>query len=151
MRTQIAWGQRLLLQRVLVIVLGVVVVTSLCGELWSSTHSVAATAASPSSIAQGSTMSTPIQLTSDELNAALSELSGWSLENNKLHRQFQFASFVEAFGFMSSSALVAESMGHHPEWFNVYNRVTVDLTTHDAGGITAKDVELARKMNELAD
>jgi 4a-hydroxytetrahydrobiopterin dehydratase len=89
-------------------------------------------------------------LSSDAINAALAELPGWSLEGGKLHRQFQFPSFVEAFGFMSSVALVAESMGHHPEWFNVYNRVTVDLTTHDAGGITDKDIALARKMNELA-
>ncbi|NJO42394.1 MAG: 4a-hydroxytetrahydrobiopterin dehydratase [Cyanobacteria bacterium CRU_2_1] len=96
-------------------------------------------------------MSAPTKLTLDEINAALGELGGWSLENEKLHRQFQFASFVEAFGFMSSVALVAESMGHHPEWFNVYNRVTVDLTTHDAGGISHKDVELARRMNELAE
>ncbi|QYO68808.1 4a-hydroxytetrahydrobiopterin dehydratase [Leptolyngbya sp. 7M] len=89
-------------------------------------------------------------LSTDALNAALSELPGWSLEAGKLHCQFRFNSFVEAFGFMSSVALVAESMGHHPEWFNVYNRVTVDLTTHDAGGITDKDVALAKKMNELA-
>lgn len=88
-------------------------------------------------------------LSPDAINAALTELPGWSVEGGKLHRQFQFPSFVEAFGFMSSVALVAESMGHHPEWFNVYNRVTVDLTTHDAGGITDKDVALARRMNEL--
>lgn len=90
------------------------------------------------------------QLSEAELKKALGELSGWSIEAGKLHRQYQFKSFVEAFGFMSSLALVAESMGHHPEWFNVYNRVTIDLTTHDAGGITAKDVELARKANQLA-
>ena len=89
------------------------------------------------------------KLTSDELNTALKGLSGWSLENGKLHRQFQFKSFVEAFGFMSSMALVSEAMGHHPEWFNVYNRVTVDLTTHDAGGITTKDTDWAKKANEV--
>ncbi len=89
-------------------------------------------------------------LSTDAVNSALSQLSGWSVERGKLHRQFQFKSFVEAFGFMTSVALIAESMNHHPEWFNVYNRVTVDLTTHDAGGITDKDVELARRMNELA-
>lgn len=94
-------------------------------------------------------MSVPQTLTEEELKKALRELSGWSIESGKLHRQFQFKSFVEAFGFMSSLALVAESMGHHPEWFNVYNRVTIDLTTHDAGGITNKDIELARKANEL--
>ncbi len=95
-------------------------------------------------------MAAPTKLSPNELDAALSQLNGWSLQQNKLHRLFQFNSFVEAFGFMASVALVAESMGHHPEWFNVYNRVTVDLTTHDAGGITQKDVELAQKMNELA-
>ena len=95
-------------------------------------------------------MSTLTPLSKDELNAALSQISGWSVQDGKLHRQFQFASFVEAFGFMSSVALVAEAAGHHPEWFNVYNRVTVDLTTHDAGGITTKDIDLARRMNQLA-
>lgn len=92
----------------------------------------------------------PSLLSPDALNTALGDLPGWSVEQGKLHRQFQFPSFVEAFGFMSSVALVAESMGHHPEWFNVYNRVTVDLTTHDAGGITDLDVKLASKMNELS-
>ncbi|WP_034935986.1 4a-hydroxytetrahydrobiopterin dehydratase [Gloeocapsa sp. PCC 73106] len=90
-------------------------------------------------------------LSQEELNQALQELKGWSIENNKLHNRFQFQSFVEAFGFMTSLALVAEAMGHHPEWFNVYNRVTIDLTTHDAGGITKLDVDLAKKANELAE
>ncbi len=94
-------------------------------------------------------MSAPV-LSADELNTALAQLTGWSVKDGKLHRQFQFGSFVEAFGFMSSLALVAEAMNHHPEWFNVYNRVTIDLTTHDSGGITAKDVELAKRANELA-
>jgi 4a-hydroxytetrahydrobiopterin dehydratase len=98
--------------------------------------------------AQVETMA-PTLLSTDALNTALGGLPGWSVEQGKLHRQFQFPSFVEAFGFMSSVALVAESMGHHPEWFNVYNRVTVDLTTHDAGGITDLDVKLASKMTEL--
>lgn len=95
-------------------------------------------------------MSAPTVLSQDELNSALGQIPGWSIQNNKLHREYKFGSFVDAFGFMSSLALVAEAMGHHPEWFNVYNRVTIDLTTHDAGGITMKDVELARKANELA-
>ena len=107
-------------------------------------------ALSQSLIGQVQNMSVPSPLSGYELDAALSELGGWTVQAGKLHRQFQFNSFIEAFGFMSSSALVAESMGHHPEWFNVYNRVTVDLTTHDAGGITQLDVKLARKMNELA-
>jgi 4a-hydroxytetrahydrobiopterin dehydratase len=95
-------------------------------------------------------MSTAKLLSSPELNQALEGLKGWSVEGGKLHRQYQFSSFVEAFGFMASLALVAESMGHHPEWFNVYNRVTIDLTTHDAGGITNLDVEFARQANQLA-
>lgn len=89
-------------------------------------------------------------LSPQELETQLSQLNGWTVENGKLHRQFKFKSFAEAFGFMSSVALVAEAMGHHPEWFNVYNRVTIDLTTHDSGGITSKDVELAQKANEFA-
>jgi 4a-hydroxytetrahydrobiopterin dehydratase len=92
-----------------------------------------------------------VKLSPVQINTALKELgSSWKLKNNKLHREFQFKTFVEAFGFMSSVALVAESLGHHPEWFNVYNRVTIDLTTHDVGGISTLDVELARKINELA-
>jgi 4a-hydroxytetrahydrobiopterin dehydratase len=90
------------------------------------------------------------KLTDTELNANLAELSGWTVEDGKLHKQFQFNSFVEAFGFMASVALVAESMNHHPEWFNVYNRVTIDLMTHDADGISALDFELAKRVDELA-
>ena len=89
-------------------------------------------------------------LTPNEIAIALTSLEGWTIVQGKLHRQFQFKSFVEAFGFMTSLALVAESMGHHPEWFNVYYRVTIDLTTHDAGGLTTKDVDLAKKATELA-
>lgn len=100
-------------------------------------------------ISQEPAMSAPV-LSTNELNTALTQLTGWSVKDGKLHRQFQFGSFVEAFGFMSSVALVAEAMGHHPEWFNVYNRVTIDLTTHDSGGITTKDLELAKRANELA-
>lgn len=95
-------------------------------------------------------MSRPVKLSEAEIQTKLESLPGWSLQDGKLHRQFQFRSFVEAFGWMSSVALVAESMGHHPEWANVYNRVRVDLTTHDAGGITELDFTLAQRMNELA-
>jgi 4a-hydroxytetrahydrobiopterin dehydratase len=95
------------------------------------------------------TMRDPV-LSAVELDNALNQLTGWSIKDGKLRRQYQFPSFVEAFGFMSSVALVAEAMGHHPEWFNVYNRVTIDLTTHDSGGITQKDVDLAKKANDLA-
>jgi len=91
----------------------------------------------------------PAKFSEPEIQAALTKLDGWTLANGKLHREYKFADFIHAFGFMASSALVAEAMGHHPEWSNVYNRVTVDLTTHDAGGITAKDQELAAKMDTL--
>ena len=90
------------------------------------------------------------KLADAEISTRLEELSGWTVENEKLHKEFQFDSFVEAFGFMASVALVAESMNHHPEWFNVYNRVTVDLATHDAGGISALDFELAKKIDALS-
>src|SRR5882724_13127998 len=89
------------------------------------------------------------KLSESEISARLHELTGWTVVDGKLHREFKFADFVHAFGFMTSAALTAEAMGHHPEWSNVYNRLTVDLTTHDAGGISAKDIELARKLNAL--
>jgi 4a-hydroxytetrahydrobiopterin dehydratase len=91
---------------------------------------------------------TPLSL--QALEAELKNLDGWTIEQGKLHREFKFASFVEAFGFMSSLALVSEANGHHPEWFNVYNRVTINLTTHDAGGITQKDIDWAKTANKLA-
>jgi 4a-hydroxytetrahydrobiopterin dehydratase len=90
------------------------------------------------------------KLEGEALSAAVAGLEGWSLREGKLHREFRFSDFVTAFGFMTRVALVAESLDHHPEWSNVYSRVSVDLTTHDAGGITASDVELAQRMNELA-
>ena len=92
----------------------------------------------------------PKKLAEAEVRSALSSLPGWSVQAGKLHREYRFAGFVEAFGFMTSAALVAESMNHHPEWFNVYHTVRIDLTTHDAGGITTRDLELARRMESLA-
>jgi len=85
-----------------------------------------------------------------EIQERLVGLEGWSVENGKLHRRFEFPDFVHAFGFMSQAALVAESMNHHPEWFNVYNRVEVDLATHDVGGLSEGDFTLARRMNQLS-
>ena len=85
-----------------------------------------------------------------ELKDALAGLPGWIVASGKLHKEYKFADFVHAFGFMSTAALSIEKMGHHPEWFNVYNRVTVDLTTHDAQGITSKDVELAKLLDDIA-
>ena len=90
------------------------------------------------------------KLSTEQLDAALAALPGWTLANEKLHREYRFADFVHAFGFMATSAIAIEKMNHHPEWFNVYNRVVVDLTTHDAGGITQKDVDLARTLNGFA-
>lgn len=89
-------------------------------------------------------------LSKAELDAQLLTLTGWSIQDNKLHKEFKFKDFVEAFGFISSMALFSESIGHHPEWFNVYNKVVVDLTTHDSGGITTKDTDWAKKANELS-
>jgi len=85
-----------------------------------------------------------------EINARLATLSGWSLRNGKLAREFRFADFNAAFAFMTRVALRAEQLDHHPEWFNVYNRVVVELTTHDAGGITDKDFTLAAAMQDYA-
>ena len=90
------------------------------------------------------------KLSTDAIQMGLDKLEGWSLEDDKLHREFRFKNFVAAFGFMTSAAIEAEKMDHHPEWFNVYNKVRVDLTTHDAGGITELDFQLAKKMNQLA-
>jgi 4a-hydroxytetrahydrobiopterin dehydratase len=90
------------------------------------------------------------KLDTDEVTRRLAQLPGWTLVAGKLHREYRFADFVEAFGVMASVALVAERMNHHPEWFNVWNTVRIDLTTHDAGGITAKDFELAEAMERLA-
>jgi len=90
------------------------------------------------------------KLEADEITKRLAELAGWTVRDGKLHREYKFADFVEAFGFMASVALIAERMDHHPEWFNVWSTVVVDLTTHDAGGITANDFALAAAMERLA-
>lgn len=84
--------------------------------------------------------------------AALSELAGWAEVDGRdaITRAFRFTDFNAAFGFMTQVALKAEAMDHHPEWFNVYNRLEVTLATHDVGGLTERDVELARFMNALA-
>jgi 4a-hydroxytetrahydrobiopterin dehydratase len=90
------------------------------------------------------------KLESTVVTARLGELPGWSLRDGKLHRELAFPSFVRAFGVMSQIALVAERMDHHPEWANVYGRLTIDLTTHDAGGISENDFELAAAINAIA-
>jgi len=89
------------------------------------------------------------KLEESEVLGALEGLPGWKLEKGRLHREFRFDGFVGAFGFMTSMALVSEAMNHHPEWRNVYDRVVVDLSTHDAGGITALDLEWALRASAL--
>lgn len=90
------------------------------------------------------------KLSDDEIRERLADLPGWSLDGGKLAREFKFADFARAFGFMASVAIEADKLNHHPEWSNVYNRVTVRLVTHEAKGITGLDFELAQKMNEVA-
>jgi 4a-hydroxytetrahydrobiopterin dehydratase len=90
------------------------------------------------------------KLSGPDLKKAIAALKGWTVVKGKLHKEYKFADFIHAFGFMATAALAIEQMGHHPEWFNVYNRVTVDLTTHDAQGITSKDVDLAKLLDGIA-
>lgn len=90
------------------------------------------------------------RLTELEIEEALAQLHPWALVNGKLHREYRFSDFVQAFGFVAQVALQAERAAHHPEWCNVYNRVVVDLTTHEAGGITRKDLDLAREIEQIA-
>jgi 4a-hydroxytetrahydrobiopterin dehydratase len=90
------------------------------------------------------------RLTDAQITAELATTPGWTRSGDTLTRSFQFADFVTAFGFMASAALVAERMNHHPDWSNVYRTVNVTLSTHDAGGITSLDVELARAMSSIA-
>jgi len=90
------------------------------------------------------------RLSSEQISEQLKNLPGWSIKDEKLHRDFEFESFNQAFGFMTRAAMEIEKMNHHPEWFNVYNKLSVDLMTHDAGGITENDIQLAKILNSLA-
>ncbi len=90
-----------------------------------------------------------MRLSDEQIKTELKELSGWGIVNGKLHKDFVFDDFVETFGFMTRAAIHIEKMNHHPEWFNVYNKLSVDLVTHDAGGITQNDIILARTLNLL--
>ena len=89
------------------------------------------------------------KLNESEIQSHLKKLEGWSLVNGKLHRAFECKDFSAAFGKMTQVALAAESMNHHPEWFNVWNKVVVDLNTHSVNGISNLDFELAGKINEI--
>jgi 4a-hydroxytetrahydrobiopterin dehydratase len=86
------------------------------------------------------------KLTKSELEKSLEILPGWELLDGKLHKAFKFGSFAEAIGWMTSVAIFAEKIDHHPEWSNVYNQVTVDLITHDLGALSTLDIALAQKM-----
>jgi 4a-hydroxytetrahydrobiopterin dehydratase len=92
------------------------------------------------------------RLTENELNEALTELDGWQKVEGReaIAKSFKFKDFIAAFGFMTRAALHAEKLDHHPEWFNVYNRVDVTLATHSENGITELDIKLANKMNAIA-
>lgn len=92
------------------------------------------------------------QLTDAELDDALLELPEWTLRDDKqaIERKFKFADFNEAFGFMTRVALLADKQDHHPEWSNVYNRVEIILTTHDAGGLSQRDVKMAKAIDRIA-
>ena len=89
------------------------------------------------------------KLNDAEIQQQLQDIKGWSLANGKLHRAFECRDFATAFGKMTQVALVAESMNHHPEWFNVWNKVVIDLNTHSVQGISTLDFELAAKINEI--
>lgn len=90
------------------------------------------------------------RLTGDEISQALDELTGWEVNDGKLQKTFQFGSFAEAIGWMVSVALYADKLDHHPDWSNVYNKVNVELITHDLGGLSSLDVDLATRMDALS-
>jgi 4a-hydroxytetrahydrobiopterin dehydratase len=95
-------------------------------------------------------MSQLARLTPEEVESALSNLPEWSVADGKLHREYRFADFTHAFGFMAAAATAIEKIDHHPEWFNVYGSVTIDLWTHAAGGLTVRDVKLAQTLETIA-
>ena len=90
------------------------------------------------------------KLSEKEIQDSLVRLKGWSVREGKLRKEFKFSDFKQAFGFMASVAFIAESMDHHPDWSNAYNRVTIDLMTHDIGGISPLDIEFASKVDKLS-
>jgi len=91
----------------------------------------------------------PTKLDKQAISANLEKLKGWSIQNDALHREFEFADFSGAFGFMTQVALAAEAMGHHPDWSNAWNKVVIDLATHSAGGLTSNDFDLAAKIQKI--
>jgi 4a-hydroxytetrahydrobiopterin dehydratase len=95
----------------------------------------------------GMTMANRTKLNDEEIGTRLRNINGWTVTGRSLHKEFTFSTFVDAFSFMTKGALAAEAMNHHPDWSNVYNRVTVNLSTHDAGGISDLDFTLAAKLD----
>jgi 4a-hydroxytetrahydrobiopterin dehydratase len=89
------------------------------------------------------------RLSEVEVNSQLVDLPAWTLKYGKLHREYQFQTFALAIGFMVTAAVVIQKKNHHPEWFNIFNRVVVDLTTHDSGGITQMDFDVAALMEQI--
>ncbi len=89
------------------------------------------------------------KLSEKEISAELEKVPGWSVAQGKLHRVFEFADFRQAFSFMTAVALAAEAMNHHPDWSNVWNKVTIGLNTHSAGGITKNDFDLAAQIQKI--
>ena len=89
------------------------------------------------------------KLSQEQIKNEIKNMPGWTVVEGKLHKEFHFEDFNQAFGFMTRAAMHIEKMNHHPEWFNVYNKLIVDLTTHDAGGITENDIKLAKTLNSL--
>ncbi len=94
-------------------------------------------------------MGRPTKLDDAAVQARLADLPSWALQDGKLHRELKFKDFVEAFGFMAKVALLAEKHDHHPEWSNVWNRVVIDLSTHDVGGVSELDFALAAAIDAL--
>ena len=89
------------------------------------------------------------KISQEQIKNELKNMSGWTVVEGKLHKEFQFDDFNQAFGFMTRAAMHIEKINHHPEWFNVYNKLIVELTTHDAEGITENDIKLAKILNSL--
>ena len=89
------------------------------------------------------------KLTDKEIESEVNKMPGWKVVNGKLSKSFEFKDFIEAFSFMTRVAMHAEKMNHHPEWFNVYNKVNIDLVTHDLNGITNYDMKLANAINKI--
>lgn len=90
------------------------------------------------------------KLSEKEITQQVAKLDGWKVVNGKVNKTFKFDDFVQAFGFMTKVAMEAEKMNHHPEWFNVYSTVRIDLVTHDVGGISNYDIKLAETIDRIA-